>query len=187
MVGHKHLMNSKPLKTKKNYQNRAVRNPRTRVPPDSRRCTPLAGDLGHAVPSVASSSARQAHGQPGAAESLQTMTELRWGLRAVQSARWQHGRLRQTAGAGAQWCGEEARAPMVACGRLERCLHRPRLPTSPPTPELLPADDRAPFRTSLNEEMKRKPKFPAFHDDNIIDPELADYMWGDAAVQGSIF
>lgn len=40
-----------------------------------------------------------------------------------------------------------------------------------PTP-----DDRAPFRTSLNEEMSRKPKFPAFHDDNIIDPELADYM-----------
>lgn len=38
------------------------------------------------------------------------------------------------------------------------------------------SDDRAPFRTSLNEEMKRKPKFPAFHDDNIIDPELADYM-----------
>lgn len=37
-------------------------------------------------------------------------------------------------------------------------------------------DDRAPFRTSLNEEMMRKPKFPAFHDDNIIDPELADYM-----------
>lgn len=39
-----------------------------------------------------------------------------------------------------------------------------------------PSDDRAPFRTSLNEEMSRKPKFPAFHDDNIIDPELADYM-----------
>ena len=37
-------------------------------------------------------------------------------------------------------------------------------------------DDRAPFRTSLNEEMSRKSKFPAFHDDNIIDPELADYM-----------
>ncbi|SPO02289.1 related to phosphatidylinositol 4-phosphate 5-kinase [Cephalotrichum gorgonifer] len=39
----------------------------------------------------------------------------------------------------------------------------------------LKTDDRAPFRKSLNEEM-RKPKFPAFHADNIIDPELADYM-----------
>jgi 1-phosphatidylinositol-3-phosphate 5-kinase len=38
------------------------------------------------------------------------------------------------------------------------------------------ADDRVPFRSGLNEEMARKPRYPAFHDDNIIDPELAAYM-----------
>lgn len=37
-------------------------------------------------------------------------------------------------------------------------------------------DDSAPFRKSANEEMSRKSKLPAFHDDNIIDPELAPYM-----------
>lgn len=37
-------------------------------------------------------------------------------------------------------------------------------------------DDRAPFRKGVDDEAKKKPKFPAFHDDNIIDPELADYM-----------
>ncbi|KAG6368031.1 hypothetical protein INS49_002231 [Diaporthe citri] len=37
-------------------------------------------------------------------------------------------------------------------------------------------DDSAPFRKSANEELQRKPKLPAFHDDNIIDPELAPYM-----------
>ncbi|KAF7561338.1 hypothetical protein G7046_g2776 [Stylonectria norvegica] len=36
-------------------------------------------------------------------------------------------------------------------------------------------EDRAPFRKGIDESAK-KPKFPAFHDDNIIDPELADYM-----------
>ncbi|KAK1767019.1 hypothetical protein QBC33DRAFT_538934 [Phialemonium atrogriseum] len=38
------------------------------------------------------------------------------------------------------------------------------------------ADERAPFRKPLNEERERKSKLPAFHDDNIIDPELAPYM-----------
>lgn len=38
------------------------------------------------------------------------------------------------------------------------------------------AEERAPFRKGINEESTRQPKFPAFHDDNIIDPELADYM-----------
>ncbi|KUI60508.1 1-phosphatidylinositol 3-phosphate 5-kinase fab1 [Cytospora mali] len=37
-------------------------------------------------------------------------------------------------------------------------------------------DSAAPFRKSANEEMQRKSKLPAFHDDNIIDPELAPYM-----------
>ncbi|TDZ66150.1 1-phosphatidylinositol 3-phosphate 5-kinase fab1 [Colletotrichum trifolii] len=37
-------------------------------------------------------------------------------------------------------------------------------------------DDRAPFRKGIAEEMTKKPKYPAFHDDNIIDPELAAYM-----------
>lgn len=37
-------------------------------------------------------------------------------------------------------------------------------------------DDSAPFRKSANEELQRKSRLPAFHDDNIIDPELAPYM-----------
>lgn len=37
-------------------------------------------------------------------------------------------------------------------------------------------ETRAPFRRGIDEESSKKPKFPAFHDDNIIDPELADYM-----------
>ncbi|KAH8883859.1 hypothetical protein GQ53DRAFT_830310 [Thozetella sp. PMI_491] len=38
------------------------------------------------------------------------------------------------------------------------------------------AEERAPFRTSVNEELGRKSKLSVFHDDNIIDPELAPYM-----------
>ena len=37
-------------------------------------------------------------------------------------------------------------------------------------------EDRAPFRKGVEEESAKRPKFLAFHDDNIIDPELADYM-----------
>ncbi|KAH7001376.1 hypothetical protein EDB80DRAFT_722103 [Ilyonectria destructans] len=37
-------------------------------------------------------------------------------------------------------------------------------------------EERAPFRRGIDAENAKKPKFPAFHDDNIIDPELADYM-----------
>ncbi|KAI6782367.1 1-phosphatidylinositol 3-phosphate 5-kinase-like protein [Emericellopsis cladophorae] len=37
-------------------------------------------------------------------------------------------------------------------------------------------EHRAPFRKGIEEEASKKPKLPAFHDDNIIDPELADYM-----------
>ncbi|KAI1068395.1 hypothetical protein LB507_004426 [Fusarium sp. FIESC RH6] len=36
--------------------------------------------------------------------------------------------------------------------------------------------ETAPFRRVADDESAKKPKFPAFHDDNIIDPELADYM-----------
>lgn len=39
-----------------------------------------------------------------------------------------------------------------------------------------PAEDRVPFRKDVSDEMGRKSKLPAFHDDNIIDPELAPYM-----------
>ncbi|EFW99517.1 1-phosphatidylinositol-3-phosphate 5-kinase [Grosmannia clavigera kw1407] len=38
------------------------------------------------------------------------------------------------------------------------------------------AEDRVPFRKDLSDEMNRRSKLPAFHDDNIIDPELAPYM-----------
>ncbi|KAM7187947.1 putative phosphatidylinositol-4-phosphate 5-kinase [Naviculisporaceae sp. PSN 640] len=37
-------------------------------------------------------------------------------------------------------------------------------------------EDRAPFRKMANEELEKKSKLNAFHDDNIIDPELAAYM-----------
>ncbi|KAH6634241.1 hypothetical protein B0J18DRAFT_415614 [Chaetomium sp. MPI-SDFR-AT-0129] len=37
-------------------------------------------------------------------------------------------------------------------------------------------DDRAPFRAPANEELGKKANVNAFHADNIIDPELADYM-----------
>lgn len=37
-------------------------------------------------------------------------------------------------------------------------------------------DDRAPFRRSANEEVARKNGLPVFHDDNVIDPDLAPFM-----------
>lgn len=37
-------------------------------------------------------------------------------------------------------------------------------------------EDRAPFRKIADEELGKKSKLNAFHDDNIIDPELAAYM-----------
>ncbi|KAI8955016.1 hypothetical protein F4801DRAFT_530863 [Xylaria longipes] len=39
-----------------------------------------------------------------------------------------------------------------------------------------PADERAPFRKSASEEAAKRPGLPAFHDDNVIDPDLAQYM-----------
>ncbi|KAJ6785635.1 hypothetical protein PWT90_09622 [Aphanocladium album] len=52
-----------------------------------------------------------------------------------------------------------------------------------------PPEERAPFRKGIDEETSRKSKFPAFHDDNIIDPELADFMSDDSSgdEQVSIF
>ncbi|KAL7793224.1 hypothetical protein V8C37DRAFT_107262 [Trichoderma ceciliae] len=50
--------------------------------------------------------------------------------------------------------------------------------------------DQAPFRKGIQEENARRTKFPAFHDDNIIDPELADFMSDDSSGDeqvGSIF
>lgn len=41
-------------------------------------------------------------------------------------------------------------------------------------------EQQAPFRKGI-EENSKKPKFPAFHDDNIIDPDLADYMSEDSS------
>ncbi|KAK4129432.1 hypothetical protein N657DRAFT_74231 [Parathielavia appendiculata] len=39
-----------------------------------------------------------------------------------------------------------------------------------------PPDDRAPFRTPASDDLGKKSNVNAFHADNIIDPELADYM-----------
>ncbi|KAI0549631.1 hypothetical protein F4679DRAFT_545952 [Xylaria curta] len=39
-----------------------------------------------------------------------------------------------------------------------------------------PADERAPFRKSASEEAAKRPGLSAFHDDNVIDPDLAQYM-----------
>ncbi|KAI1267732.1 hypothetical protein F5Y18DRAFT_309440 [Xylariaceae sp. FL1019] len=39
-----------------------------------------------------------------------------------------------------------------------------------------PAIERAPFRKTAAEESTRKPGLSAFHDDNVIDPDLAAYM-----------
>ncbi|PHH82548.1 hypothetical protein CDD82_5651 [Ophiocordyceps australis] len=56
-------------------------------------------------------------------------------------------------------------------------------------PQLPPPEDRAPFRKGIDDESAKKSKFPVFHDDNIIDPELADYMSEDTSgdEQVSIF
>ncbi|PNY28008.1 1-phosphatidylinositol 3-phosphate 5-kinase FAB1 [Tolypocladium capitatum] len=44
-----------------------------------------------------------------------------------------------------------------------------------------PPQDRAPFRKGIDDYNAKRSKFPAFHDDNIIDPELADYMSDDSS------
>ncbi|RDA88331.1 hypothetical protein CP532_5546 [Ophiocordyceps camponoti-leonardi (nom. inval.)] len=65
-----------------------------------------------------------------------------------------------------------------------------RFKAPPPTPPFLPttlnssagaADDRAPFRKGIDDDSVKKSKLPAFHDDNIIDPDLADYMSDDSS------
>ena len=38
------------------------------------------------------------------------------------------------------------------------------------------AEERAPFHRGLTDDLGKKSKLPAFHDDNIIDPDLAPYM-----------
>lgn len=50
-------------------------------------------------------------------------------------------------------------------------------------------EERAPFRKGVDDDIPKKSKFPAFHDDNIIDPELADFMSDDSSgdEQVSIF
>ncbi|KAG5952632.1 hypothetical protein E4U53_000325 [Claviceps sorghi] len=42
-------------------------------------------------------------------------------------------------------------------------------------------EQQAPFRKGISDENAKKTKFPAFHDDNIIDPDLADYMSDDSS------
>ncbi|GAO13747.1 hypothetical protein UVI_02018440 [Ustilaginoidea virens] len=42
-------------------------------------------------------------------------------------------------------------------------------------------EQQAPFRKGIDDENAKTPKFPAFHDDNIIDPDLADYMSEDSS------
>ncbi|OAA62195.1 1-phosphatidylinositol-3-phosphate 5-kinase (Fab1) [Cordyceps fumosorosea ARSEF 2679] len=51
------------------------------------------------------------------------------------------------------------------------------------------AEERAPFRRGVDDDTSKRSKFPAFHDDNIIDPELADFMSDDSSgdEQVSIF
>ncbi|KAI1331034.1 hypothetical protein F5Y16DRAFT_361976 [Xylariaceae sp. FL0255] len=39
-----------------------------------------------------------------------------------------------------------------------------------------PVTERAPFRNPTNEEITKKPGLSAFHDDNVIDPDLAPFM-----------
>ncbi|KAF4595427.1 phosphatidylinositol-4-phosphate 5-kinase fab1 [Ophiocordyceps camponoti-floridani] len=64
-----------------------------------------------------------------------------------------------------------------------------RFKAPPPTPPFLPtsmqspaaSDDRAPFRKGIDDDNVKKSKLPAFHDDNIIDPDLADYMSDDSS------
>ncbi|KJZ76148.1 hypothetical protein HIM_04604 [Hirsutella minnesotensis 3608] len=64
-------------------------------------------------------------------------------------------------------------------------------PIPPPHSATLPppTDDRAPFRKGIDDDSIKKSKLPAFHDDNIIDPDLADYMSDDSSgdEQMSIF
>ncbi|EGX89349.1 1-phosphatidylinositol-3-phosphate 5-kinase (Fab1) [Cordyceps militaris CM01] len=50
-------------------------------------------------------------------------------------------------------------------------------------------EERAPFRKGVDDDTPKRSKFPAFHDDNIIDPELADFMSDDSSgdEQVSIF
>ncbi|KAG5978455.1 hypothetical protein E4U55_006214 [Claviceps digitariae] len=43
------------------------------------------------------------------------------------------------------------------------------------------SEQQAPFRKGIGDENAKKAKFPAFHDDNIIDPDLADYMSDDSS------
>ena len=40
----------------------------------------------------------------------------------------------------------------------------------------LPPRKRAPFHRGVTDDLGKKSRLPAFHDDNIIDPDLAPYM-----------
>ncbi|GJN70179.1 1-phosphatidylinositol-3-phosphate 5-kinase [Purpureocillium lilacinum] len=47
-------------------------------------------------------------------------------------------------------------------------------------------EEAAPFRKGIADDNAKRPKFPAFHDDNIIDPELADYMSDDSSADEQV-
>ncbi|KAI0437647.1 hypothetical protein F4803DRAFT_141075 [Xylaria telfairii] len=65
----------------------------------------------------------------------------------------------------------------INSGRPQSSGHRRQLSKHNLWNRLKPsADERAPFRKSASEEAAKRPGLPAFHDDNVIDPDLAQYM-----------
>ncbi|KAJ2988548.1 hypothetical protein NUW58_g3916 [Xylaria curta] len=65
----------------------------------------------------------------------------------------------------------------MSSGRPQSSGHRRQLSKHNLWNRLKPStDERAPFRKSASEEAAKSPSLPAFHDDNVIDPDLAQYM-----------
>ncbi|KAI0539585.1 hypothetical protein GGR58DRAFT_512283 [Xylaria digitata] len=65
----------------------------------------------------------------------------------------------------------------VTSGRPQSSSHRRQLSKHNLWNRLKPpANERAPFRKSASEEAAKKSGLSAFHDDNVIDPDLAQYM-----------
>lgn len=65
----------------------------------------------------------------------------------------------------------------INSGRPQSSGHRRQLSKHNLWNRLKPsADERAPFRKSASEEAAKRPGLSAFHDDNVIDPDLAQYM-----------
>ncbi|KAI0402838.1 hypothetical protein F4802DRAFT_334867 [Xylaria palmicola] len=65
----------------------------------------------------------------------------------------------------------------INSGRPQSSGHRRQLSKHNLWNSLKPSpDERAPFRKSASEEAAKRPGLSAFHDDNVIDPDLAQYM-----------